>query len=86
MFAKVYKTPNFKYAIYVEGLSDSDFSELVTRTVQNSYGEAPTLNSKTQELIPKSQGYTDAQFTIKQSDPLGLNILALEIDFETNDN
>jgi hypothetical protein len=37
-------------------------------------------------LIPKSQGFTDGQFLIQQSDPMPLNILAYEVDFETNDN
>lgn len=85
-WAKIHRTPNFKYATYTENHTDEELIELVTRTIANKYGEAPHLASETKELIPKSQGFTDGQFLIQQSDPMPLNILAYEVDFETNDN
>jgi len=85
-WVKIHRTPNFKYATYTDDYTDADLVELVTRTVANQYGEAPHLASETKELIPKSQGFTDGQFLIQQSDPMPLNILAYEVDFETNDN
>lgn len=85
-WVKIHRTPNFKYATYTDSFTDSDLVELVTRTIANQYGEAPHLASETKELIPKSQGFTDGQFLIQQEDPMPLNILAYEVDFETNDN
>ena len=85
-WAKLFRTPNFKYAIYTNTFSDSDLAESVTRTIADLYGTAPTMASDTRELIPLSQGFTDGQFLIQQTDPLPLNILALELDYETNDN
>jgi len=85
-WVKIHRTPNFKYATYTDSFTDSDLVELVTRTIANEYGEAPHLASETKELIPKSQGFTDGQFLIQQEDPMPLNILAYEVDFETNDN
>ena len=89
-WVKIYRTPNFKYAIYNPDINnafdESQLVELVTRTVANEYGEAPHLSSETKELIPRSAGFTDGQFIIQQADPLPLNILAFEVDFETNDN
>ena len=85
-WVKIHRTPNFKYATYTDTYTDTDLVELVTRTVANEYGEAPHLASETKELIPKSQGFTDGQFLIQQEDPMPLNILAYEVDFETNDN
>ncbi len=89
-WVKIHRTPNFKFAIYnpdINGAFDeSQLVELVTRTVANEYGEAPYLSSETKELIPKSAGFTDGQFIVQQADPLPLNILAYEVDFETNDN
>ena len=66
--------------------ADSDLAESVTRTIADLYGTAPTMASDTRELIPLSQGFTDGQFLLQQTDPLPLNILALELDYETNDN
>ena len=85
-WVKIHRTPNFKYATYTESHTDAELIELVTRTIANEYGEAPHLASETKELIPKSQGFTDGQFIIEQSDPMPLNLLAYEVDFETNDN
>jgi hypothetical protein len=89
-WVKIHRTPNFKFAIYnpdINGAFDeSQLVELVTRTVANQYGEAPYLSSETKELIPRSAGFTDGQFIVQQADPLPLNILAYEVDFETNDN
>ena len=85
-WVKIHRTPNFKYATYTESHTDAELIELVTRTIANKYGEAPHLASETKELIPKSQGFTDGQFIIEQSDPMPLNLLAYEVDFETNDN
>ena len=65
---------------------ESTLTELVTRTIANQYGEAPFLASETKELVPRSQGFTDGQFIIQQADPLPMNLLAYEVDFETNDN
>ena len=85
-WAKLFRTPNFKYAIYTSTFADSDLAESVTRTIADLYGTAPTMASDTRELIPLSQGFTDGQFLLQQTDPLPLNILALELDYETNDN
>ena len=85
-WAKLFRTPNFKYAIYTNTFADSDLAESVTRTIADLYGTAPTMASDTRELIPLSQGFTDGQFLLQQTDPLPLNVLALELDYETNDN
>ena len=85
-WVKIHKTPNFKFGVYTEEFIDAHLAELVTRSVANDYGEAPNLASETKELIPLTQGFTDGQFIIRQSDPMPLNILAYEVDFETNDN
>ena len=85
-WAKLFRTPNFKYAIYTSTFVDADLAESVTRTIADLYGTAPTMASDTRELIPLSQGFTDGQFLLQQTDPLPLNILALELDYETNDN
>jgi hypothetical protein len=85
-WVKLFRTPNFKYAIYTSDFTDSDLAESVTRTIADLYGTAPTMASDTRELIPLSQGFTDGQFLVQQTDPLPLNILALELDYETNDN
>jgi hypothetical protein len=86
VWAKTYKTPNFKFAVFTSDFTDDDLTELVTRTVANQYGEAPHLSSESQELVPSSQGFTEGQFLLQQTDPLPMNILALELDYETNDN
>ena len=85
-WVKLYRTPNFQFGVYTDDATDADLSQLVTRTVANQYGEAPNLSSETKELIPKSMGFTEGQFQVVQSDPMPLNILAYEVDFETNDN
>jgi hypothetical protein len=85
-WVKLYRTPNFQFGVYTDDATDEDLSQLVTRTVANQYGEAPNLSSETKELIPKSMGFTEGQFQVVQSDPMPLNILAYEVDFETNDN
>ena len=90
VFVKIHKTPNFKFAVFATDTSnvfdESTLTELVTRTIANQYGEAPFLASETKELVPRSQGFTDGQFIIQQADPLPMNLLAYEVDFETNDN
>ena len=90
VFVKIHKTPNFKFAVFATDTSnvfdESTLTELVTRTIANEYGEAPFLASETKELVPRSQGFTDGQFIIQQEDPLPMNLLAYEVDFETNDN
>tara|TARA_R100001594_G_scaffold91009_1_gene125377 strand:+ start:903 stop:3962 length:3060 start_codon:yes stop_codon:yes gene_type:complete len=83
---KLYRTPNIKYGIYPASDSDDTLSELVTRTVSDEYGDPPTLLTGIQELIPVNQGYTDAQFQIEMNDSMPTNILAIELDYETNDN
>ena len=90
VFVKIHKTPNFKFAVFATDESnifdESRLTELVTRTIANEYGEAPFLASETKELVPRTQGFTDGQFIIQQADPMPMNLLAYEVDFETNDN
>ena len=90
VFVKIHKTPNFKFAVFATDTSnvfdESTLTELVTRTIANEYGEAPFLASETKELVPRTQGFTEGQFIIQQADPMPMNLLAYEVDFETNDN
>ena len=85
-WAKLFRTPNIKYGIYPASESDQTISELVTRTTSDQYGKAPTLFTGVQEMVPISQGFTDGQFQIQMDDSLPVNILAIELDYETNDN
>ena len=59
---------------------------MVTRTFSDEYGDPPTLVTGVQELVPSNQGFNDAQFQIQISDSMPTNILAIELDYETNDN
>ena len=85
-WVKLHRTPNIKYGVYPASEADNTISELVTRTVSDNYGDPPTLLTGVEELVPISQGFTDAQFQIQMDDSLPVNILALELDYETNDN
>ena len=85
-WVKLHRTPNIKYGVYPASEADNTISELVTRTVNDNYGDPPTLRTGVEELVPISQGFTDAQFQIQMDDSLPVNILALELDYETNDN
>ena len=85
-WVKLHRTPNIKYGVYPASEADNTISELVTRTVSDNFGDPPTLRTGVEELVPISQGFTDAQFQIQMDDSLPVNILALELDYETNDN
>ena len=85
-WAKLFRTPNIKYGIYPASTATDTISELVTRTTSDEYGDPPTLFTGVQEMVPISQGFTDGQFQIQMDDSLPVNILALELDYETNDN
>ena len=85
-WAKLFRTPNIKYGIYPASVATDTISELVTRTTSDVYGDPPTLFTGVQEMVPISQGFTDGQFQIQMDDSLPVNILALELDYETNDN
>jgi len=85
-WVKVYRTPNIQYGIYPASVSEGTLTEMVTRTFSDEYGDPPTLVTGVQELVPSNQGFTDAQFQIQISDSMPTNILAIELDYETNDN
>ena len=85
-WAKLFRTPNIKYGIYPASTATDTISELVTRTTSDLLGDPPTLFTGVQEMVPISQGFTDGQFQLQMDDSLPVNILALELDYETNDN